>query len=60
MKDINGIEIKEHDIFNLGDENIKYCVVWRDGKLIGKQMGSSSYCGLEHWLDRIEVVGNIK
>ncbi|WP_432408542.1 YopX family protein [Wukongibacter sp. M2B1] len=54
-----GKEIYEGDIYHLGDKNIKYLVVWHDTGLIGKQVGSSSYAGLEHWQDRIEVVGNI-
>jgi len=33
-------------------------VVWHDTGLIGKQIGSSSYAGLEFYLSDIEVIGN--
>lgn len=59
MKDKNGVEIYEGDIFHLGDKNITYTVVWHDTGLRGKQNGASSYVGLEHWKERIEIIGNI-
>lgn len=59
LKDKNGKEIFESDIYHMGDRNITYTVVWHDTGLIGKQNSSSSYAGLEHWRDRIEVIGNI-
>ena len=59
LKDKNGVEIYEGDIFHLGDGNITYTVVWHDTGLRGKQNGSSSYVGLEHWKERIKIVGNI-
>lgn len=48
----------EHDIFNLGDENILYEVVWHDTGFMGKQIKSSSYVGLSYWSDRIVKMGN--
>ena len=59
LKDKNGKDIYEGDIYHMGDPSITYTVVWHDAGLIGKQNGSSSYAGLSHWQDRIEVIGNI-
>lgn len=57
--DKNGKEIYEGDIYNMGDNTITYTVVWNDSGFIGKQNGSSSYAGLEYWMDRIEIIGNV-
>ena len=59
LHDKNGKEIYEGDIYHMGDKKITYTVVWHDSGLIGKQNGSSSYAGLEHWMYKIEVIGNI-
>jgi len=59
LLDKNGKEIYEGDIYNMGDNTITYTVVWNDSGFIGKQNGSSSYAGLEYWMDRIEIIGNI-
>lgn len=56
--DKNNNEIYEGDVYHQGDENIEYVVVWHDSGFIGKQKGSSSYSGLEHWKDRIVLVGS--
>ena len=59
IKDRNGKEIYEGDIFHCGDTKILYIVVWNDNGFEGKQVKSSSYCGLEYWKNKIEVIGNI-
>jgi len=59
LKDKNGKEIYEGDIYHQGDKKILYIVVWHDTSLIGKQARASSYAGLSYWKDRIEVIGNI-
>lgn len=55
----HGKKLFENDIFNLGDMNILYVVVWHDTGLRGKQLRSTSFVGLDYWKKRIEVVGNI-
>lgn len=59
LKDKEGKKLYEGDIYHMGDPNITYTVVWHDCGLIGKQNGSSSYAGLNHWQDKIEIIGNI-
>ena len=59
LLDRNGKRIFEGDVFNLGDMNIVYIVVWHDAGFKGKQIRSTSYVGLDDWKDSIEVIGNI-
>lgn len=59
IKDKNNVEIYEGDIYNMGDKNIRYIVLWNDTGLTGKQVGSISYAGISFWQDTIEVIGNI-
>lgn len=59
LKDKNGIDIYEGDIFHLGAPNITYTVVYFDTAFRGKQNCSSSYVGLEGWKDCIEVIGKV-
>lgn len=59
LHDKNGKEIYEGDIFNLGSKSILYQVVWHDTGIIGKQIHASCYAGLEHWKEKILVIGNI-
>ena len=59
LTDKNGQKVFEGDVFNLGDMNILYLVVWHDAGFKGKQIRSTSYVGLDYWKDRIEVIGNI-
>lgn len=55
----NGKRIFEGDKFYLGDPNILYVVDWHDSGFKGKQIGSSSYVGLEYWRYKIVIIGNI-
>src|SRR3990167_612520 len=60
LKDKNGKEIYEGDIFNQGDKKIKYLVEWVDTGFKGKQLGTNtSWVGLEFHQRFIEVIGNI-
>ncbi len=60
IKDKNGKEIFEGDIYNLGDKRILSVVEWHDSGFMGKQKGTvGSREGLQHWRNRIEIIGNI-
>ena len=59
LKDKNGKEIYEGDIYHVGDKNIRYLVVWFDSGFEGKQLRSTSYAGLKSWAKDIEILGNI-
>ena len=59
IMDKSGEELFEGDIYNMGDDNIRYVVVWRKCMFIGKQIGNNSYAGLDYWESKIKKVGNI-
>ncbi|MBT2653329.1 YopX family protein, partial [Oceanobacillus sp. ISL-73] len=54
----NGNELYDGDVFHLGEPNSTYTVVWSDTGFKGKQNGASSFVGLQHWQERIEILGN--
>ena len=59
LKDKNGKEIYEGDIFHIGSKKILYVVEWIDCGLKGRQIKNKSWIGLDYWKDDIEVIGNI-
>ncbi len=59
LKDKNGKEIYEGDIYQQGDQNIRYKVIFNDCQFVGSQIGNKSLAGLTYFSDCIEVIGNI-
>lgn len=59
LKDKNGVEIYEGDMFHLGDENILHIVEYTDTAFRGRQKGNKSLVGLSYWCDKLEIIGNI-
>lgn len=59
IMDKSGEDLFEGDIYNMGDDNIRYVVVWRNYMFIGKQVGNNSYAGLDYWESELKKVGNI-
>jgi len=59
LKDKNGKDIYESDIYHQGDRNILYKVIFDKGTFIGNQIGNRSLAGLDYFKEKIEVIGNI-
>lgn len=59
LKDRIGKDIYEGDIYIMGDKNIKYQVIFKNSSFIGNEIGNKSLAGLDHWIDNIEVIGNV-
>lgn len=57
--DKNGVKIFEGDTYHQGDERIRFNVVFRDGRFAGSKVGDRSLSGLDHFIKKIEVTGNI-
>ena len=59
LMQIGKLKLFEGDVYSMGDDSIKYVVVWRNCMFIGKQIGNNSYAGLDYWESDIKKVGNI-
>jgi len=60
IKDKNGVDICEGDIYHQGDKNIRYRVIHhKEYGFIGNKIGNRSLAGLEYWQNRIEVIEGV-
>jgi len=59
LKDKNGVNLFDGDIYHQGDKNILYKVVFKGCGFVGNQIGNKSLVGLEYFIDNIKVIGNI-
>lgn len=59
LKDKNGKEIYEGDIFHMGDLTILYVCDFDNGYFGGRQTTNKSRVGLAYWQDQIEIIGNM-
>lgn len=59
LTDKNGVKIFEGDVYTQGDGAIRYKVIYRDAGFVGNQIGNKSLAGLSHFIEKIEIIGNI-